>query len=173
MKIDIKTTVIIVLVAIVAFLAGKLYNNNNTANQMANMSPADAKIMRQYKQKEITKTIRDNAKDLQQCYLKYLETNPDIKEGVVKLLFLLRENGTVEESRIVKSDFTDQSIANCANEKVKTYYFAPPPLGINRNIDHDIAFKSQETAEREAKEWAEKQKLPKILPVGPQVGNQK
>lgn len=169
MKIDIKTSIIVVLIAVVAFLAGKIYTVNTTQSSQANnmAGVADEKLLRQYKQKEITATIRENAKDLQKCYLAYLEKKPQVTEGVIKVLFLLKENGAVEESRVVKSDFPDPEFGNCTNDKIKTYYFSPPPFGINRNIDHELAFKSQETAEREAKEWAEKQKLPKVLPVGP------
>lgn len=170
MKIDKKTSAIFVLVAVVAFLLGKLYSGNSSQSNLANnmAGVADGKLLRQYKQKEISKTVRENARDLQKCYLAYLDKKPQISEGVIKVLFLLKENGAVEESRVVKSDFPDPEFGKCANEKIKSYYFSPPPFGINRNIDHDLAFKSQETAEREAKEWAEKQKLPKILPVGPQ-----
>jgi len=31
-------------------------------------------------------------------------------------------------------------------DKVKTYFLAPPPFGINRYISHSLAFKSEETA---------------------------
>lgn len=164
---DKNLIIIVVLVAIIAFLAGKIYTDKSQSNLANNMPAADGKLLRQYKQKEITRTIRENAKDLQKCYLAYLDKKPQVTEGVIKVLFLLKENGSVEESRIVKSDFPDPTFGTCANDKIKSYYFSPPPFGINRNIDHDLAFKSQETAEREAKEWAEKQKLPKILPVGP------
>lgn len=169
-KIDLKTSMIVILVAVVAFLAGKLYTVNTSQSNLANNmgAAADGKLLRQYKQKEINRTVRENARDLQKCYLAYLEKKPQVSEGVIKILFLLKENGAVEESRVVKSDFPDPEFGKCANEKIKSYYFSPPPFGINRNIDHDLAFKSQETAEREAKEWAEKQKLPRILPVGPQ-----
>lgn len=169
MKLDLKSSVIVILLIVVAFMAGKMYNmNSDRGQQNQNMSSApDPKLIRQFKQKEINRTIRENARDLQKCYLTFLEKKTAITEGVIKVVFQLKENGNVEEIKVVKNDFSDDVFGRCVADKIKTYYFAPPPPGINRNIDHELAFKSQETAEREAKEWAEKQKLPKILPVGP------
>ncbi|EQC48354.1 hypothetical protein M899_1447 [Bacteriovorax sp. BSW11_IV] len=166
MKMDSKNLIIVVLIVIVAFLTGRNFSGQQKANSAP--APIDPKIAVAYKQKEVAKTIRENAKDIQKCYLSYLENKPEMNEGVIKILFKLRENGSVESSEAVSNDFENISFGDCVAKKFERYYFAPPPIGMNRNILHELAFKTQETAEREAKERSEQSALPKILPVSPQ-----
>lgn len=169
MKIDIKIGIIVILVGVLAFLMGRNSSQNTKSGapvSTASVAP-DGKLAKNYKQKEIVKTIRANAKDLQSCYLTYLEKKGPVNEGVIKILFLLRENGSVSEARTISNEFPDINFGECVASKMKSYHFAPPPLGINRNIIHELAFKTQETAEREAKERLKKNSLPKVLPVGP------
>lgn len=166
MKMDSKNLIIVVLLVIVAFLAGRNFSGQQKASPAP--APFDPKIAASYKQKEVSKTIRENAKDIQECYLSYLQNKPDMNEGVIKILFKLKENGSVESSEAVSNDFKNVTFGECVSKKFERYYFAPPPAGMNRNILHELAFKTQETAEREAKERSEQNVLPKILPVSPQ-----
>lgn len=115
----------------------------------------------------IVRVIRENAKDLQKCYFDLLKKKPNISEGEMEVLIELKENGKVDDVEVTRNQFNDSQFASCVSEKIEDYYFAPPPAGINRYISHVLAFKSQETAEREAKERAEQNKPPQMLPVNP------
>lgn len=169
-----KLAIIIVLVGVIGVLAGVLIGRGNntqtaqTAAPMSNFVPADdGKLAKEYKEQVVVSVIRDNAKDLQKCYLAHLDKKPKINEGVLNVLIKVEEDGKISSANVTKNEFEDDGIADCVSEKLKTYYLSPPPYGINRNIAHVIAFKTEATAEREAKERQLKNQPPKVLPVNP------
>ena len=178
MKIDIKTGIIILLVGIVGMLVGVLLGKSSQSGgsqsiaqapvQAPSFAPADdGKLAKEYKEKVLIKTLFDNAKDLQKCYFELLDKKPKISEGVMDMLIKVEEDGSISQVRITKNEFQDNDMGECVADKVKTYFLAPPPFGINRYISHSLAFKSEETAKKEAEERAEKNKPPKIMPVNP------
>lgn len=140
----------------------------NSANQALMQAPADEKAAKGFKDKIISKVIRDNAKDIQKCYFEFLNKKPQVSEGEIDILIELKENGKVGSVEVTRNQFNDESFGSCVAEKIDSYFFAPPPIGINRFISHTLAFKSEETALREAKERAEKNKPPMMLPVKPE-----
>jgi hypothetical protein len=77
----------------------------------------------------------------------------------------VEEDGKISSVQVTKNEFEDESMADCVTKKINGYYLAPPPYGINRNIAHVLAFKTEATAEREAKERQLKNQPPKVLPV--------
>jgi hypothetical protein len=136
-------------------------------NPQVMQTPADdGKLAQTYKEKVVTKVIHDNALDLQKCYLNFLDKKPTITEGDMSILLKVEEDGSISSAKITKNNFQDNSFAECVSKKFESYYFSPPPLGINRYISHVLAFKSEATAEKEAKERAEKNRPPKVMPVG-------
>lgn len=171
MKVDVKTIIIVILIGIIGVISGFMLGNrksgDNNSVAAANNSVADPKVAKDYKRNEIMKVIRENAKEIQKCYLDHLKNNPPVKEGIVRFIMNLREDGSVESSKITKSDFESEEIGSCSLSIVNKLYFSPPPLGINRTIGHELAFKSEETARMEAEEARKKNALPKVLPVSP------
>lgn len=173
-KIDLKLGIIIVLVGVIGILAGILIGRGSPVQSaqapapVSNFVPADdGKLAKEYKEQALVTTIRENAKDLQKCYLAHLETKPKVNEGVLNVLIKVEEDGKVSSASVIKNEFEDAEIADCVAEKLKSYHLPPPPYGINRNIAHVIAFKTEATAEREAKERELKNRPPKVLPVNP------
>jgi hypothetical protein len=171
-KIDIKLATIIVLVGVVGVLLGIVLGRGpssaptQTTQNSQNFIPADdGKLAKEYKEQVIVGVIRENAKDLQKCYLSYLDKKPKINEGVLNLLLKVEEDGSISSVSITKNEFEDKEMAECVSNKIAHYYLAPPPYGINRNISHVLAFKTEATAEREAKERQLKNQPPKVLPV--------
>ena len=132
----------------------------------AMQAPAgDAKLAQTYKEKVVVKKIYDNAKDIQTCYLSYLEAKPKVTEGTMDILLKVEEDGSIGSVKITQNEFENSSFEDSIVKKFSGYFLAPPPLGINRYISHTLAFKSEATALKEAKENAEKNKPPKMLPV--------
>lgn len=154
------TTVVGVLLGIVI---GRKSSSTSSMSGVAD----DGKLAQTYKDKVIVKVIRDNAKDLQHCYFAYLKKAPKISEGEMEVLIEVEENGKVASVEVTRSEFKNDTFSDCVSDKIEDYYFSPPPVGINRFISHVLAFKSEETAIREAKERAEKNKPPQMLPVNP------
>lgn len=147
-------------------MAGVLIGKGSM-NQPTVQGPADEKMEKAFKDKVISKVIRENAKDLQKCYFNLLDKKPSVTEGDIDILIHLEENGKVSSAELTKNTLNDSQFGDCVVKKVESYYFAPPPIGINRYISHTLSFKSEETALREAKERAEASKPPQMLPVKP------
>lgn len=167
-KLDAKSIIIIVLVAVIGVLVGM---NLKSSPEPLSAAPAmqapagDAKLAQTYKEKVVVKKIYDNAKDIQTCYLAYLETKPTLTEGAMDILLKVEEDGSIGSVKVTHDEFKNSTFEDCIVAKLSSYYLAPPPLGINRYISHTLAFKSEATALKEAKENAEKNKPPKMLPV--------
>lgn len=166
---------IIILVGVIGVLLGVLIGKRDSVGpapapvSVANsFAPADdGKLAKEYKEQVIVKTIRENAKDLQKCYFELLAGKPEVSEGEITILFKVEEDGSISSAKATRNEFANVDFENCVTEKMKSYYLTPPPYGINRNISHVLAFKSEETALKEAKERELKNKPPKMLPVRP------
>lgn len=166
MKISFKEILIIVLVGVIGLLLGILITQTQSSGQVVYQQPADdGKLSKNYKEENLVAAIREKAKELQSCYFSYLENSPEIKEGVVKILFKVEENGFIGNHQVTESDFKNSKLNECVLDKFNNTYLAPPPLGINRYISHDLAFKLEETALKEAKERELRNRPPKVLPV--------
>ena len=165
MKFDFKLILIIVLVGIIGILTGFIVGRNNNETAQSAVAPVEAKVAKEYKEQVLVKTIRENAKDIQECYLALLESGPKMKEGNLTVLIKVEEDGKISSAKVTKNDFLDKGIESCVSKKLESYYLAPPPVGINRFISHNLAFKTEETAEKEAKAREEKKHPPKLFPV--------
>lgn len=156
--------------AIIGILIGMNLGKNSSPlvhpPQVMQTPADDGKLAQTYKEKVVMKVIHDKAKDLQTCYFDFLEKKPSITEGEMGILFKVEENGSISSVKITENSFQDNVFGDCVSKKFESYYLSPPPLGINRYISHVLAFKSEAAAEKEAKERAEKNKPPKMLPVG-------
>jgi hypothetical protein len=161
-----KQKVAIFLISFVAILLGIIIGKF-FSNSAPTQNPADdGKLAQNYKEKVLVKAIYDNAKDLQKCYFGYLDKKPSVTAGVMNILIKVEENGRISSAEVTKNEFQDNNFASCISKKLESYFLAPPPLGINRYIAHVLAFKSEAEALKEAKERAEKNKPPKMLPIG-------
>lgn len=171
LKVDLKLGVIIGLVGLVGLLVGGLLGRSSNPTPVASIasygSDADGKLAKEFKEKVLLKTIRDNAKDLQVCYFDLLADKPKIMEGLLEYILKVEEDGKISEAKLIKNEFEDDDIGLCVTKKLLSYHLAPPPYGINRYIAHTLAFKSEETAKKEAEERAKNNQPPKVMPVNP------
>ena len=83
----------------------------------------------------------------------------------MKILFKVEENGFVGKVQVTENNFKNSKLSECILEKFENIYLSPPPLGINRFISHDLAFKLEETAIKDAAERELRNTPPKVLPV--------
>lgn len=159
-----------ILIGIIGILLGIIFGRttSTTTAPVVNQTPADdGKLAKEYKEKNLVKVIKDNAKSLQVCYFAFLDKKPSVTEGVMDILIKVEEDGKISSARITKDEFIDKDFESCLISKFNNFYLAPPPLGINRYMSHVLAFKSEATALKEEKEWQENNKPPMMLPVGP------
>jgi hypothetical protein len=155
------------LLLVICTLTGLLIGKNLVSNPAPTQAD-DGKVAKEYKERSLVKVIRDNAKDLQECYLDFLADRPTVLEGNIEIVVQVEEDGEIDSAKIVKNDFENKIFESCLSAKLENYYLPPPPLGINRYISHTLSFKSEETALKEERERKEKEKLPKLIPINTQ-----
>lgn len=166
MKLGFKEYLILLLIGLVGLLIGVLITQKPSQAPVSYQQPADdGKLAKAYKDENLVAKIRSKGESIQECYLTYLTTSPEKKEGVVKILFKIEEDGLIGKTQVTENDFKNSKLEDCILEKFEKTYLAPPPLGINRFISHDLAFKLEETALKEAKERELRNQPPKVLPV--------
>lgn len=164
-KFDVKY-MLIFLVGVIGVLLGLLVGRNSSTTSSSLQMPADdGKLAKEYKEKNLVKLIRDNAKDIQTCYLDLLKKENKNIEGTLTLLFKLEEDGEISNTKVTGSSFNNNNFESCVTKKFDGLYLSPPPIGINRYISHDLAFKDEQTALKEAEEKKQNSKPPEILPV--------
>ena len=174
MKWDVKSSIIVVLIVVVAVLAGIVIGKRSSdAPEQASRPqseggfvPADdGKLAKNYKQNELQKTIGKNSKFIQKCYFDLLDKKPAVTEGIVTFLIKVEEDGRISSAKATQNELGDNDLGECISAILTTFYLAPPPYGINRYISHELVFQSEETAKREAEKRLEMNKPPKVLPV--------
>lgn len=171
LKIDIKLLIIILLVGIIGILLGivigKGFSPTTTSSPVNYGGGDDGKLAKEYKEKVILKVIREQAKDLQTCYFELLHKKPKISEGVLDFILKVEEDGKISNANLIKNEFGDGEMGKCVTQKLLSYHLSPPPFGINRYMAHTLAFKSEETAKKEAAEREKLNQPPKMMPVNP------
>jgi len=145
----------------VGLLSGLLLSKNPSPQ----VSEDSGKRSKEFQEKVIAPTLREYSKDLQQCYLEHLKSNPVKTEGSVFVVMKVEDDGSLSSVKIARSDFMENQMNHCLSAKIEKYHFAPPPMGINRFFSHTLSFKSEENAMREAKERKQEALLPKVLPA--------
>ena len=96
-----------------------------------------------YIAKAVNNSITKASTQLQACYLTYLDSLPDVKEGKVKLDWQIDTKGQVFAAGVVSSSFQDQTIEHCLIQKLSAIQFPAPPLGMTKYVEHSLFFKNQ------------------------------
>lgn len=150
---------LIALFLVIGIIAGILFSKTYLSSTP---SPASAKVLNEYKG-DVAKVIRENAADLQKCYLEHLAMNPKRDEGKVSFVFQVEEDGRVSSMDVTGNELESETIKSCVSQKISSYRFPPPPVGVNRYISHTILFESPESAASRRNK-----RFPKILPQSPE-----
>jgi hypothetical protein len=162
---DIKLIIIIFLCLALGVISGLYFGSSKrSASPVPYVSSDDAKTGKDYKSKSIQPVFVENATDIQTCYLTYLKGNPEVSEGKVNLVFKINEDGSVSDAKVIKNEFNDR-MGDCLVGKVESYFFSPPPYGMNPYMNHSFSFVSEETAKKEAEQRQLNNTPPKILPA--------
>lgn len=163
MRIDLKTIVIIFLVLIIGLLGGYLVGKNRTSSAPVIPAPVSKQVAKEYKD-SVAKVIRENGKDIQKCYVEFLDGKPKIQEGKVDFMMKVLENGKIQTFEIIRNELDNEELSKCIKKFGSSWRLPPPPLGLNPYIPHSLAFKSEKTLKQEAE--ARKKLFPEILPGG-------
>ena len=91
----------------------------------------------------IRRVIRKNRGLIRACYNAALNRNENLN-GKLVLQWDIEEDGTVSQTRVVKSDLTDSRMASCILNRLKLWQFPPPPRGqIGRITGYPFVFMSK------------------------------
>ncbi|MEK6554647.1 MAG: AgmX/PglI C-terminal domain-containing protein [Bdellovibrionota bacterium] len=87
-----------------------------------------------------TAAILKNDDRLQACYHSYLEKDPVVDQGSIKLHMTIKYSGEIDYLRLVESDINDEDFKNCILAEVKSRRLTPTRERIGVLISHKFNF---------------------------------
>lgn len=75
------------------------------------------------------------------CYLDYLKTSPQLKDGSVTLDWQIDTNGDALKPEVVRSDLNNSAFENCLAAKIARWQFPPTP--VVKYVEHRFNFKNR------------------------------
>ena len=93
----------------------------------------------------VKNTIVKNTKSIQSCFLKLIESTPDIPEsGRVLVDWQIDSKGKVFEAGVVSDEFSNKEFQACLREKIGEIISPVPPSVRPVYVDHTFVFKKEE-----------------------------
>ena len=93
----------------------------------------------------VKNTIVKHAQSIQICFLKLIESNPDIPEsGRVLVDWQIDSGGKVFEAGVVSDEFSNKKFQTCLKTNISGIVFPAPPSGRSIYVEHTFLFKKEE-----------------------------
>jgi len=93
----------------------------------------------------VKNTIVKHAKSIQSCFLKLIESNPDIPEsGRVLVDWQINSGGKVFEAGVVSDEFSNKEFQACLREKIGEIIFPAPPSVRPVYVEHTFLFRKED-----------------------------
>ena len=93
----------------------------------------------------VKNTIVKNAQSIQSCFLKLIESTPDIPEsGRVLLDWQIDSKGKVFEAGVVSDEFSNKEFQACLREKIGEIIFPAPPSVRPVYVEHTFLFRKED-----------------------------
>ena len=93
----------------------------------------------------VKNTIVKHAKSIQSCFLKLIESNPDIPEsGRVLVDWQIDPGGQVFEAGVIRDDFSNKEFQACLREKIGEIIFPAPPSVRPVYVEHTFLFRKKD-----------------------------
>ena len=93
----------------------------------------------------VKNTIVKHAKSIQSCFLKLIESNPDIPEsGRVLVDWQIDPGGKVFEAGVIRDEFSNKEFQTCLKTKIGGIVFPAPPSGRSIYVEHTFLFRKEE-----------------------------
>ena len=93
----------------------------------------------------VKNTIVKHAQSIQICFLKLIESNPDIPEsGRVLVDWQIDSKGKVFEAGVVSDEFSNKEFQACLREKIGEIIFPAPPSGRSVYVEHTFLFRKED-----------------------------
>ena len=93
----------------------------------------------------VKNTIVKNAQSIQSCFLKLIESTPDIPEsGRVLVDWQIDSKGKVFEAGVVSDEFSNKEFQACLREKIWEIIFPAPPSVRPVYVEHTFLFRKED-----------------------------
>ena len=93
----------------------------------------------------VKNTIIKHAKSIQSCFLKLIESTPDIPEsGRVLLDWQIDSKGKVFEAGVVSDEFSNKEFQTCLGTKIGEIIFPAPPSVRPVYVEHTFLFRKED-----------------------------
>ena len=93
----------------------------------------------------VKNTIVKNAESIQSCFLKLIESTPDIPEsGRVLVDWQIDSKGKVFEAGVVSDEFSNKEFQACLREKIGEIIFPAPPSVRPVYVEHTFLFRKED-----------------------------
>ena len=92
----------------------------------------------------VKNTIVKHTGTIQSCFLKLIESNPDISEsGKVLIDWQIDSGGKVFEAGVIGDEFSNKEFQNCLREKIGEILFPVPPSVRPVYVEHTLLFRKE------------------------------
>ena len=93
----------------------------------------------------VKNTIVKNAGSIQSCFLKLIESNPDIPEsGRVLVDWQIDSGGKVFEAGVIRDEFSNKEFQSCLGTKIGEIVFPATPSGRSVYVEHTFLFRKED-----------------------------
>ena len=93
----------------------------------------------------VKNTIVKNAQSIQSCFLKLIESTPDIPEsGRVLVDWQIDSKGKVFDAGVVRDEFSNKEFQTCLGTKIGEIIFPAPPSVRSVYVEHTFVFRKEE-----------------------------
>ena len=93
----------------------------------------------------VKNTIVKHAGSIQSCFLKLIESNPDIPESGRALVdWQIDSGGKVFEAGVIRDEFSNKEFQSCLGTKIGEIVFPAPPSGRSVYVEHTLVFRKEE-----------------------------
>ena len=93
----------------------------------------------------VKNTIVKHTGTIQSCFLKLIESNPDIPEsGKVLIDWQINSEGKVFEAGVIRDEFSNKEFQTCLKTNIGGIVFPAPPAGRSIYVEHTFLFRKEE-----------------------------
>ena len=93
----------------------------------------------------VKNTIVKHAQSIQSCFLKLIESNPELPESRKVLVdWQIDSEGKVFEAGVIRDEFSNKEFQSCLGTKIGEIVFPATPYGRSVYVEHTFVFKKEE-----------------------------
>ena len=93
----------------------------------------------------VKNTIVKHAQSIQSCFLKLIESNPELPEsGKVLVDWQIDSEGKVFGAGVVRDEFSNKKFQTCLKTNIGGIVFPAPPSGRSIYVEHTFLFRKEE-----------------------------